>query len=96
MVRLEHRLTCEGEGDPEVTSLQVFHVLHFELKDDLMCEAADLAGWIQTNVYFIAYPYVRQFITTMTAALGMSPVVLGYMKREDWPEFEETSDPAEK
>lgn len=90
MVRLEHTLGLIGsEEDGPVTTLKVAHVLTFEVLGDLEAEAADLSAWIQSNVYFIVYPYVRQIFTTLTAAMGLPPVVLGYMKRDDWPEFGE-------
>lgn len=90
MVRLEHKLECIGPAGDESspTTITVFHLLIFEVNDAVTVEASALSAWIRTNVYFMAYPYVRHFMTVMTSAMGLPPVVLGYLKRDEWPEFE--------
>lgn len=86
LVRLEHTLTCAPEGVPEsTTSIQASHVVAFSVNEPLEVNSATISAWIETNAYFIVYPYVRQFFTQMTATLGLPPLVLGYMKRDQWP-----------
>lgn len=67
----------------------------FKVLQQLDVQAATVAAWIETNVYFIAYPNVRQFFTQITASLGLPPVVLGYMKRDEWPFADKISDTEE-
>lgn len=93
VVRLEHILECRGDTeDGPLTTLRVWHVVAFEVSADLEVGEANVAAWIHSNVYFFAYPYVRQFFTNLTGAMGMPPVVLGYMRRDDWPEFAESTE----
>lgn len=94
LVRLEHSLSCFEASSPDrTTDIRAHHIAAFKVTQQLDVEHAVLSAWIETNVYFIAYPYVRQFFTQITASLGLSPVVLGYMKRAEWPFTEqETTD----
>jgi hypothetical protein len=88
VVRLKHSLqvTTDGDGDQsDVTTISVFHLAAFDCHKDLETSPDALSAWIETNIYFIVYPYVRQFFTMMTADMGMPPVVLGYMKRTELP-----------
>lgn len=89
LVRVGHELTCDP-GDGNETTLSTAHVLTFQITEDLDTTQATLAAWAQTNAYFMVYPYVRQTFTALTSSMGMPPVVLGYMSRDDWPDF--TSD----
>jgi hypothetical protein len=95
MVRLEHKVSCFTKDEPEsATTLHLHHIVAFQVLQELEVSAASVGAFIETNAYFIAYPYVRQSITQLTAALGLPPVVLGFMKRDEWPFHEEqdTSD----
>ncbi|MBX7444508.1 MULTISPECIES: hypothetical protein [unclassified Arthrobacter] len=100
LVRLEHILSCfAGQDEDNATTIRANHIVAFNVLGELNVHAATVSAWIETNVYFIAYPYIRQFFTQMTAALGLPPVVLGYMKRDEWPFADATSEtgaPAEE
>lgn len=87
LVRLEHTLTIgeAASSADERSSITVFHLAIFDCAADLTCTPASVSAWIETNVYFIVYPYVRQFFTMMTAEMGLPPVVLGYMHRTEMP-----------
>lgn len=91
MVRLEHAMFCESsedesdEDDPEPTEIRASHIVSFRISGKISTSPNIVSAWIETNVYFMAYPYVRQFFTEITSSLGLPPVVLSYMKREDWP-----------
>lgn len=88
LVRVGHSLTCRlDESEGGETPIIVFHVAEFSAEPDLVVEDADLAAWIQTNAYFLVYPYVRQSLTALTAALGLPPLVLGYLRRDELPSF---------
>ncbi|UUL75722.1 hypothetical protein NG819_16315 [Pseudarthrobacter sp. Fe7] len=90
MVRLEHKVSCFTADEPEsATNVHMQHIVAFQVLHELEVSAAAIGAFIETNAYFIAYPYVRQSITQFTAALGLPPVVLGFMKRDEWPFQEE-------
>ncbi|WJH26708.1 hypothetical protein [Pseudarthrobacter defluvii] len=93
MVRLEHKVSCFLESAPDApTDLRLHHIVAFKVLQELEVSADAIGAFIETNAYFIAYPYVRQSITQLTAALGLPPVVLGFMKRNEWPYHEEQDD----
>ena len=95
LVRLEHALSCfAGQDEDNATTIRANHIVAFNVVGELNVHAATVSAWIETNVYFIAYPYIRQFFTQMTATLGLPPVVLGYMKRDEWPFADATSETA--
>ena len=86
LVRLEHSLSCYPEASPhDETKILAYHVMAFKVTEDIAVTASALGAWVETNAYFLAFPYVRQFFTQLTASLGLPPVVLGYVKREEWP-----------
>lgn len=96
LVRLDHGLSCVAGSDEEnATMIRAHHIVAFKVVQELDVQAETVAAWIETNVYFMAYPYVRQFFTQITAALGLPPVVLGYMKRDEWPYADQISDAEE-
>ncbi|WOQ17849.1 hypothetical protein [Raineyella sp. W15-4] len=84
LVRIAHTLSCR-EDDDEVASIRVAHIVSFKVTADLETSRPAMSAWVDTNAYFLAYPYVRQFFTEITAALGLPPVVLDYRRRDDWP-----------
>lgn len=83
LVRITHTLSCQNETDEEVASVNVAHIASFTVLADLETSRAAVSAWIDANVYFMVYPYVRQFFTEITATLGLPPVVLDYLRRDD-------------
>lgn len=91
LVRAEHTLSCRNGDDAEIASITVAHIATFRLTADLDTTRAAVSAWIDTNVYFLIYPYVRQFFTEMTMTLGLPPVVLDYLRRDLQPLPDETT-----
>ena len=86
LVRFTHRLSCYAEETPEqTTNLQLSHVVALQVREQLNTTWPAVAAWVETNIYFLAYPYVRQSVTALTSSLGMPPVVLGYLNRGHRP-----------
>lgn len=86
LIRLTHRITCTTEGAVDrATHIQVSHVLTLQVVSDLTTNWAAVAAWVETNLYFLVYPYVRQSVSTLTTSLGMPAVVLGYLSRDERP-----------
>ncbi len=83
LVRVEHTLSCRDKDETEIASVTFAHIITFHLTTDLKTSRAALSAWIDTNVYYMVYPYVRQFFTEMTSALGLPPVILDYLHRSD-------------
>ncbi|MBD0023809.1 hypothetical protein GII33_21195 [Gordonia pseudamarae] len=81
LVRIEHTLTIGDDDSTAQTTIRVVHLATFECTDDLETTAPAIAEWFETAVYFIIYPYVRQFFTALTADMGIPPVVLDYLRQ---------------
>lgn len=100
LVRLPHVLQCldVDEEDEELdgnvrAEIRVTHLAAFSVLDDLETCVEALSAWIETNVYFLVYPYVRQIMTTLTGELGLPPVLLDYMHRDERPYSRPSVDP---
>lgn len=85
-VRLTHRVTCSpGEGSEGATHLQLSHVVALDIQSELTTRWPVVAAWVETNLYFLVYPYVRQTVSTLTTSLGMPSIVLNYLDRDARP-----------
>src|SRR5699024_4936083 len=72
LVKLAHRIRCvDREEDLEETeagtSIRISHILEFSVDGELEVTSAMISAFVETNAYFIAYPYVRQMFTSLTA-----------------------------
>lgn len=86
LIRFTHRVLCFAEATPELTTeLTLSHVVALQMTKPITVRPAVVAAWVETNIYFLAYPYVRQSVTVLTASLGMPAVVLGYLSRDKRP-----------
>lgn len=86
LVRIEHgvRISAEDSSD-SATQISVAHVISFDLVDDLEARPAALGAWVESNVYFLAYPYVRETLTSLTSRMGLPPLTLDYLSRDERP-----------
>lgn len=86
LVRIEHAVRISAEDSSErTTEISVAHVISFDLADDLEARPAALAAWVESNVYFLAYPYVRETLTSLTSRMGLPPLTLDYLARDERP-----------
>jgi preprotein translocase subunit SecB len=86
LIRFTHTIHVHPEENPqEVTALQLSHVVVIEVREAIATTWPAVAAWIETNVYFLAYPYVRQSVSALTASMGMPSLMLGYLNRDDSP-----------
>lgn len=86
LVRIEHGVRISAEhSTARSTEITVAHVISFDLADDLQASPAALAAWVESNVYFLAYPYVRETLTSLTSRMGLPPLTLDYLSRDERP-----------
>lgn len=86
LVRIEHGVRVSTEKSSErSTEITVAHVISFDLVDDLEARPVALAAWVESNVYFLAYPYVRETLTSLTSRMGIPPLTLDYLSRDERP-----------
>lgn len=92
LVRIEHLVLIGADEELEsATELRVAHVASFSLDADLDTTAAALSAWIESNVYFLAYPYVRETLASLTQRMGLPPLTLDYLSRDSRP-FQDSAD----
>ncbi len=92
LVRIEHEVSIGADEDlKEATEMSVAHVVTFALEEDLATTPAALSAWVESNVYFLAYPYVRETLTSLTTRMGLPPLTLDYLSRDARP-FHDASD----
>lgn len=91
LVRFTHAVQCAPAAGGAPTQITVSHVVVFDVLAELRTNWPSFAAWVETNVYFIAYPYVRQSVSTLTTALGMPALVLDYLGRDARP-FDDSAD----
>lgn len=89
LVRFEHVVSSvtapeggDDQSDPDPEMLRLAHVAQFDIQGDEPVRDDVVSAWIDTNVYFMVYPYVREAIHSLTRLLGLPPLVLGYLKRQ--------------
>lgn len=86
LVRIEHDVLIGADEEfDDATELSVAHVVTFALDADLETTPAALSAWIESNVYFLAYPYVRETLASLTTRMGLSPLTLDYLSRDERP-----------
>lgn len=73
----------DTETSEPLAKASLVHVAEFSLTEGFPLEASPLAAWIDTNVYFIVYPYVRAAFSSISALLGYPVPTLGYLKRNE-------------
>lgn len=97
LVKFDHEVICQDsddlEGEP-ATTIRTTHMLVLGVNAPVKATPAALLAFADTNAYFIVYPYFRQFLTSLTSDLGFPPVVLGYIRRDDF-EFQQLEDGVE-
>ncbi len=79
----------------------VTHLAELELKDDpSTVSRARMAEFLERNLMFMMYPYVRASLQRYAADVLLPPVVLPYLRRDvpthaitDGPDPEETNEP---
>lgn len=92
LVRLEHEARVGAdESLDDATEVVIAHVISCALEEDLECSAAALSAWVEANVYFLAYPYVRETFASITSRMGLTPLTLDYLSRDERP-FQSASD----
>ena len=77
-------VTEKSGDDVEVLArVSIVHVAQFAITGELLDNPPALSAWIDTNVYFMVYPYVRAAFHSVASLLGYPSFTLGYLKRDD-------------
>lgn len=87
LIRFPHTaewvLSGSGDDVEVIAKVALVHVAQFELTGELPDNPPALSAWIDTNVYFMVYPYVRAAFHSIASLLGYPTFTLGYLKRDE-------------
>ena len=89
-VRLMQEVLLLDDRDTTLAYVEVAIVVSFTLAGDERPEEQVIALFVEHNVYFIAYPYLREAVQATTSRLGLDPVVLGTLSRDEFRPTEVT------
>jgi len=78
----EHRVECRNTDGDAIAEIETGVLVDFELSGDDEPELPVVACFADTNGAFIAWPYIREAVQTMSTRLGLAPIVLGVLRRE--------------
>lgn len=72
--------TKSGEQKEKLFELECTLCVEYELSESSQLDSEDFEIFTQTNAYYNAYPYIRQFIQSESVTLRISPIVLPFLK----------------
>lgn len=86
-VRFKHTVTYQTAEATELAHVAVEHLATYSWEDttgalEPITEPDTINEWIERVVYFTVYPYVRSALQTTGLAMGIPPVVLGYLRQD--------------
>lgn len=81
--RFDLTATLVDEEDDLVATVETSHVAAFGVSSPEDLDEDVVPTFMDTNVFFMVYPYIRQSVYELTSSIGMGPVLLGVLGRED-------------
>ena len=78
----EHRVHCRDEEGGDLATIETGVVVDFDLTHGDEPELAVVACLADTNGIFIAWPYIRESVQSMSVRLGLAPITLGILRRD--------------
>lgn len=82
-VRFTQRLVLLDEADGTLALVEVAVVVEFELDGEQAPDDDAVALYAEHNAYFIAHPYLRETVQSTTSRIGLDPLVLGVLSRDE-------------
>jgi hypothetical protein len=80
--RFEHSVELLDFDSDAYASIRTQHVVTFSLAKGEAPDDEAIGMWMDSNVYFMVYPYVREAIHAMSTRLDLPPVLLGVLSRD--------------
>lgn len=81
--RFSYSIEARDEMGMSVATLEFTLVLDWAVPDDFTPDRAAADFVAATTGYFAAYPYAREIVHTLSSRLGIDPIVLGALRREN-------------
>lgn len=78
----EHRVDCRNATGESVAEIETGVILDFDMAAGPEPELPVVACFADTNGAFMAWPYIREAVQSMSVRLGLAPVTLGILQRD--------------
>ena len=79
--RFRHTVELLDDDENAYATVEAHHIANFALEPGSDVSEDAVSAWVDHNVFFMIYPYLREAIQTMTTRLNVDPVVLGVLSR---------------
>jgi hypothetical protein len=77
----EHRVRCRDAEGEVVADIEAAVVANFDVCGDVDLDLPLASCFADTNGAFMAWPYTREAIQTMSVRLGLAPITVGILRR---------------
>jgi hypothetical protein len=82
LVSFTHAARMRSTDGEDVASIEFTHTAHIAYEGERPTDQV-METWVMGNVIFMVYPYVRQTLQQACMQVGIPPIVLGYLKRDE-------------
>lgn len=80
--RVTQTVTLKGSDELSLAEVEVVVVVEYTMDDGPQPSQEAIDLYIEHNAYFTAHPYLRETLQNATLKLGIEPVVLGVLSRD--------------
>jgi len=81
--RFRHIVELLNDDQNVCATVESHHVASFALEPGRDISEDAVSMWVDHNVFFMVYPYLREAVQAMTTRLSLEPVVLGTLLRDE-------------
>lgn len=79
--RVNQTVTLRGSEEQTLAEVEVALIVDYVLDDGPELTEDAVSTYVERNTYFTAHPYLREILQNATLRLGLDPVVLGVLDR---------------
>ncbi|MEV7394881.1 hypothetical protein [Streptomyces sp. NPDC091215] len=80
--RVNQTVALRDADDQTLAEVEVALILDYALEDGPEPSAEAVSTYVEHNTYFTAHPYLRETLQNATLKLGLEPVILGILSRD--------------
>ncbi|MFE3791311.1 hypothetical protein [Streptomyces goshikiensis] len=80
--RFTHTVTLRDSGEQALAEVEIAIVVEYAMDEGAQPSHEVVSVYVERNAYFIAHPYLRETLQNATLKLGLEPVVLGVLSRD--------------
>jgi hypothetical protein len=81
--RFDFRVELLDDGEESFGNITADVLVDYELAAECDTDEQTVSCFMDTNAFFMAYPYIREAIHSMSARLGVDAVLLGILRRDE-------------